>query len=44
MKKQFLRTGAVITDQLPEAGSSVYIGTQVLIYLKESPLSEGDTT
>ena len=36
--------GAVITDQLPEAGSSVYTGTQVLIYLKESPLSEGDTT
>ena len=36
-------TGAVITDQLPAAGSTVYTGTQVLVYLKESPLDEGDT-
>ena len=40
----FEGSGAVITDQLPAAGSSVYTGTQVLIYLKESPLDEGDTT
>ena len=36
-------SGAVITDQLPAAGSAVYTGTQVLVYLKESPLDEGDT-
>ncbi len=36
-------SGEVITDQLPAAGSTVYTGTQVLVYLKESPLEEGDT-